>query len=923
MAEWWESAPLAPADDPAFTGYIPGTPKPKDTTPSGYVRNPDGSLMPQKGGPADPYRPGGELDPNKPVKDGKAQESERTAAYLTSNMLTNVNLLNDAVKADPSAVAPTLGQEFAGLFGQTARNFATPAQRQAAYNAQRLIVDSALTLGTGAAYTSEQIDAYTRGFFPQVGDSPEAIASKRKALRGALLAARIKAGNEAPKIDEAISALGLDTEGGFEAGRTAPEGGVTGKRLTEEQEKEFLGWLQAKPRSAAEINDYLAPLGVSAANAEDVAAGKTSGAISYSKADEQARARAEEHRKREDAVSKRGSDPLSTLVQSGATLNLSDEASGIGNAAANLITSPLTGNLDLIGSYKVGRDAERLRIADAREQLGYGGTALEVAGGFVSANPAAALAPFVSARQLVGQGARAGAYGGALAGFGMGEGLEDSATSALIGGGVGAGLGAGVSALSSRYAARGMDPELARLADAEQVRVSQPMIEGNRRAINRAGVLEADSLTAPTIQQGFRDTADDIGAGIERLADPARAATPEAAGAAVQDAGRRFITRSRGVARNLYDRATRLAGGATVDAQRARSTLDNELADLRQAPETNRAEIAFLEGLRSDLDGPLTVDAIRAIRTGLRGSINQQGLTASQAEARAMRVLNAARDDIEASVPADAARAYRRADAFYAERQEHISDVVQRFLGRRNQPLSAEAAFQRLKGMASPGGDGRRLSAIMRNLDRDERQEVASTIASTLGRRGPEEGFSPDLLISQATKLSPSARRVIFGPDGAESMGNLIELSRRLQSARSEINRSKTARPVLATMGTRAKSFVAALLGVGGYGAAGVAGGIGAVAAGAGIAAAAAGRRVLSARALMNPRVTRWLAQAANVQTPAQAQQTVRRLGTVISREPALAGELQPIHDFLTRRVTAGMASADPQVENADGGDDE
>jgi hypothetical protein len=70
---------------------------------------------------------------------------------------------------------------------------------------------------------------------------------------------------------------------------------------------------------------------------------------------------------------------------------------------------------------------------------------------------------------------------------------------------------------------------------------------------------------------------------------------------------------------------------------------------------------------------------------------------------------------------------------------------------------------------------------------------------------------------------------------------------------------------------------------------------------------------------MVNPRVSQWLAQAANVSTPSQAQQAVKGLSLVISREPALAHELTPIRDFLDQRVgelLAAKPAAPDQQDN-------
>jgi len=104
------------------------------------------------------------------------------------------------------------------------------------------------------------------------------------------------------------------------------------------------------------------------------------------------------------------------------------------------------------------------------------------------------------------------------------------------------------------------------------------------------------------------------------------------------------------------------------------------------------------------------------------------------------------------------------------------------------------------------------------------------------------------------------------------------------------------------------------LAGVGGFEMGGVGGGVTGAAAATGAMAASAGRHVLSARAMVNPRVSMWLADTANVATKGQAQQQLRKLGTIISREPALAHELQPVYNFLNERLAMPLA-AQPNAE--------
>jgi hypothetical protein len=954
---------IPPANDPGFTGYIPGTPKAEkpEEPPSGYRFTQGGNLEAIPGGPADKIGPDG-------MPAVKAQESERTAAYLATNLSANISLMNDALKIDPSAAKPTWGQWFAGLFGDTAQNLVSPDQRQVVLNNQRLITDAALTLGTGAAYTKEQIEAYRRGFFPQIGDSEAAVKAKHEALRAALIAAKLKAGSQAPKIDEAMTMLGMDpdapltvdpkdaldaaSKGGAlampatpPANATPPSGGDGGpgssigvSELTDEQKSAYAGFWKANPDPSPEqLTTFLDSIGVhGVTNASDIIKAEKAGAgYTTTRLDTTYRSKVEQRVRREREL---GNDDSAakTLLNQGATLNLSDEASGVGNALANAVTSPFTSeSFDPIGSYALGRDAERLRIADAREQLGYGGTALELVGSVASMSPAGALevlAPKEAAR-LAG---RAGAIGGALSGFGAGEGAGDSATGAAGGALAGYAIGRFGPAIGERAASllprrfrapRGMAPDVASAAEAEGVDLLRPMVDPN--TISDFGALESNVYSQPIIRGAQARVAGQIEDRVAALGGTGTALETEAAGGKVQDAARRFIKRSKGVANSLYDRARSLSGDARFVPEKAIAAVDEQIAALSANAETNSGEIAFLNGLKKDLSTPggKSIEELRQLRQSLRGRINEQNLGATQAEARAMQALDATQLDAAINLPKGAATAYRRADTYYRERQVHIDDILDRFLGgnidRGQARLSGEQAFQRLKSMTSPGGDGRRLAALMRDLEPGERQDIAATIAQSLGRRSSDEPFSTALFLSQTRKLSPSARRTIFGPDGAQSIDNLRLLSRKLEEAGKDINRSRTA-TVLERQGWRnaARSVITALAGIGGTAATGsVAGGAAGLAVAGTAMGASAARRLLSARAMVNPRVSRWLAEAADISTERQAKEATRKLGVIIAREPAIAHELKPVYEALQQRLFTPNPmplAAEPQTEGND-----
>jgi hypothetical protein len=128
-------------------------------------------------------------------------EGERKAATLLSRLEFSENQLREAVKSDKGAASPSIASSLAGslpFVGEQARNLANSSARQRVEAAQLDILDAALTLGTGAAYTREQLEGYRKSYFPQIGDSDATIKDKAARLQNVIDSARIAAGRAAP-----------------------------------------------------------------------------------------------------------------------------------------------------------------------------------------------------------------------------------------------------------------------------------------------------------------------------------------------------------------------------------------------------------------------------------------------------------------------------------------------------------------------------------------------------------------------------------------------------------------------------------------------------------------------------------------------------------------------------------------------------
>ncbi len=129
-------------------------------------------------------------------------ESERTAGFLTNRVVNSMNQLQAAVGANPTAASPNFGSEAIKFLtgSEYLKNLTNPESRQRVEAAQLEILDAALTLGTGAAYTREQLENYRRSYFPQLGDKPETIKDKQQRLKALLDSAMIKSGRAAPNV---------------------------------------------------------------------------------------------------------------------------------------------------------------------------------------------------------------------------------------------------------------------------------------------------------------------------------------------------------------------------------------------------------------------------------------------------------------------------------------------------------------------------------------------------------------------------------------------------------------------------------------------------------------------------------------------------------------------------------------------------
>lgn len=797
---------------------------------------------------------------------------------------------------DPDSL---VGRAASGVFPRGTAMMSSD-KRNAVRAAEREFIASVLRYDSGAAIPpSEFSDAYEI-YFPSPNAGPEEIKQKAEARRRAIQGLLIGAGPAAARVGQA------------QAAAETPQA----NRLSKEQQDKIFAFINAGNRTPEEVAAYyseitgggqLDPERTKQALAR-VAKGEPVGGVDYSIADAQAKAAAEAEAAKVSAVD--GAPGLGTLGTQGITLGLSDEAAGLGKAIAGMFQG---GDGSFADNYTLGRDAERIRIEQARQNTGALGTAAEIGSGLLSGGASVLTGPI-----------KAVAAGGGIAGFGYGDGAANSTTNALLGAGGGAVLAKGMGVVGNRLASRAprnsLLPDVAQAAQAEGVRVGRPIVDPSVRA--KMGALESTPGGSNVVREGLQQTSSDVEAAVGRLGRNRQALDNVVAGEKVQDAGRRTMQQTKTVVDRLYKRAEGMSAGVKADPKNAVAILDQNLAELGQAPETNAAVIRFLEGLKSDLsNGPLSIDTIRQIRSGIRGSISEKNLSFSDAERRAMQVLDAASQDIETALGSNpqALQAYKLADARYRQRREYIDQVLSPILGKRDNPLSGEKAFAKIQAMASPKGNSRQMASLWKSLTPDEASDVAATMAANLGRDAAGE-FSPARFVSQVSRLSPQARRVAFGPDGTRSIENLVKISDAYSAASKDINWSRSG-----AVRNYRELLRDVVLGGGGGGALSmVGGGSGATTAimAAGAAGAAAGGKAiannLSAKTLMNPQFAKWLANAPNTTSARAIDQHFSQLAKIAASNPAMATEVNGLRQMLIEAVSKspGRATASEDKQN-------
>jgi hypothetical protein len=386
--------------------------------------------------------------------------SEQQAQFLLSRVGGGIDDLNFIMQnmqggeGSPSAKDAVLYNTF-GPNSIVTRGMVAEG-RKAVEDVQLDILDSLLTLGTGAAYNAEQLQGQRAAYFPQFNDSDAVVALKRRRLERLFNDAVARAGplgaqlekyrgqfiqpsEPEPEKSTARDEAPLGVQTGFDTmGQDDPFDRI---RYLQEQfgvdpgsETRLVGMINANNGNPNVSPDMVlrmyADAGVPPPAEQDLAQlvdDMRNGRFAPATAIDTSEAERRYLQGLDTALEQQGIDPDSAAQSAlfgaarGLSFGLSDEFTGVTNA----IVEGLQGK-NPITAYQVNRDLTR-RMADrSQEESPVSAYGSEIAGGLMTGGVGA------SGRvNSLSEAARVGAIQGGIAGFGYGEGAGGSLPLAL------------------------------------------------------------------------------------------------------------------------------------------------------------------------------------------------------------------------------------------------------------------------------------------------------------------------------------------------------------------------------------------------------------------------------------------------------------------------------------------------------------
>lgn len=417
------------------------------------------------------------------------------------------------------------------------------------------------------------------------------------------------------------------------------------------------------------------------------------------------------------------------------------------------------------------------------------------------------------------------------------------------------------------------NPVAARQFMEEGVPLSALAVSDNP-VVNRIGSILSGTLgSTGIISKSAKET---IGAIENKLASLSTNPniTLQRAGEVAQQGITGHIDKFKSVASALYDDVGKAMAGKKTALASTKNFVSQQLSQFADAPnlsakiQSNRSVMDAMAAIEDAGEAGLSYSALKRYRTEIGSTITQNAITGvdNGVAKAAYAALSDDMRNLAASSGQKALRKFERANAFYANGVANIENRLAKYVGTRADPASIITAIK-----SSSKSSDFKVGAIMKAIPAQDRPFIRDAIMQQMGRGGNGE-FSPARFFSDYSKISPEAKRVLFGADGAQlrkSLDNLSGISKRLSEVSKFENFSNSANNIsnLGLFALTASNLSA----------------------GAGVAVGSN----LSARLLTNEKFATTLAQyAAKPITPTNVSKFMNKLGELAVKNPEISSAI-------------------------------
>lgn len=521
---------------------------------------------------------------------------------------------------------------------------------------------------------------------------------------------------------------------------------------------------------------------------------------------------------------------------------------------------------DSVGMRQPQTSGERI-ASDVGEALT--GTALTMGAGSLLGS-GSRLGQLLTAQPGLQAASTVGGAGASSTARESGAGAGTQTLAGLVGG-LGPGLAGAGTAAGVRGVVRGRNGEAMRntIADFNKLGANPSVgqASGNSGVQGIENLLAGGPTSAGVMNRFAERQADDIGGGLQGIANSiSRNASAERAGRAIEKGAESLKQNTGATKRALYWQADRFIPEATpVPLANTWQKVVDLTSPTPGAVATTGAmvnsKIAQLrQTLQQDLaagNGQIPYSALKRIRSEIGEAIGDYSLV-SDVPTREYKALYAALSrDMEAAAQAqgpDAVRAARRANNYTRAAADRL-EQVQRVIDKNGGPERVYTA-----AMSGTKDGGTTLRAVMQSLPMEGQKSVTAAVIKRMGMANPGaqdaagDAFSAATFLTNWNKVSPEAKRALFdryGPSFSKDMERIARVADNIKAGSKVFaNPSGTANRGAAqayAIGLPISIAQAPLTGHYWPIVATIGGGIAAN---------------VSARALTNPRIVRWLANS-------------------------------------------------------------